>query len=411
MPAPVSGTTTIDDSPALRVSMDGLPFAASLTGFVAVRQEETSVEDVDCVVAGAGVVGLAVARALALAGREVIILEAADSIGTETSSRNSEVIHAGIYYPANSLMARFCVAGRRMLYAYCAEKGVPHRNCGKLIVAADAREDALLDGIRQRAETNGVEGMRLLTAAEAIGLEPNLSCTSALFSGSTGIIDSHGFMLALQGDAENAGAVAVFLSPVVGARAAGGRIEVDVGGGDPMTLRCRLLVNAAGLHAPGLAARIEGMPRDLVPAAYYAKGTYFTLSGRSPFSRLIYPVPVPGGLGVHLTVDLGGQARFGPDVEWIDAIDYTVNPARADGFYAAVRKYWPALRDGALQPGYAGIRPKIVPKGAPGQDFVVQDRLAHGVAGLINLFGIESPGLTASLALAEHVLAVSRAEM
>ena len=368
-------------------------------------------EDVDCVVAGAGVVGLAVARALALAGREVIILEAADSIGTETSSRNSEVIHAGIYYPANSLMARFCVAGRRMLYAYCAEKGVPHRNCGKLIVAADAREDALLDGIRQRAETNGVEGMRLLTAAEAIALEPNLSCTSALFSGSTGIIDSHGFMLALQGDAENAGAVAVFLSPVVGARAAGGRIEVDVGGGDPMTLRCRLLVNAAGLHAPGLAARIEGMPRDLVPAAYYAKGTYFTLSGRSPFSRLIYPVPVPGGLGVHLTVDLGGQARFGPDVEWIDAIDYTVNPARADGFYAAVRKYWPALRDGALQPGYAGIRPKIVPKGAPGQDFVVQGAGTHGVAGLINLFGIESPGLTASLALAEHVLAVSRAEM
>nr|WP_294502077.1 NAD(P)/FAD-dependent oxidoreductase [uncultured Rhodopila sp.] len=368
-------------------------------------------EDVDCIVAGAGVVGLAVARALALAGREVIILEAAEAIGTETSSRNSEVIHAGIYYPANSLMARFCVAGRRMLYAYCAEKGVAHINCGKLIVATDAREDALLAGIKQRAEANGVEGMRLLTAAEAIALEPNLCCTSALFSASTGIIDSHGYMLALQGDAENAGAVPVFLSPVIRARAAHRRIEVDVGGGDPTTIRCRLLVNAAGLHAPGLAARIEGMPPDRVPQAYYAKGNYFTLAGRSPFSRLIYPVPVPGGLGVHLTVDLGGQARFGPDVEWVDAIDYTVDPARADGFYAAVRKYWPALKDAALQPGYAGIRPKIVPKGAPGQDFLVQGPQTHGVAGLINLFGIESPGLTASLALAGHVLEVSRTEM
>ncbi len=367
-------------------------------------------EDVDCIVAGAGVVGLAVARALALAGREVIILEAAEAIGTETSSRNSEVIHAGIYYPAGSLMARFCVAGRRRLYAYCAEKGVPHINCGKLIVANDAREDALLAGIKQRAEANGVEGMRVLTAAEAMALEPNLSCTSALFSPTTGIVDSHGFMLALQGDAENAGAATVFLSPVLSARSADGRIEVDVGGADPMTLRCRLLVNAAGLHAPRLASRITGMPADRVPPAHYAKGNYFTLSGRSPFSRLIYPVPVPGGLGVHLTVDLGGQARFGPDVEWIDSIDYTVDPARADGFYAAVRKYWPALKDGALQPGYAGIRPKIVPKGAPGQDFVVQGPQSHGVAGLINLFGIESPGLTASLALAEHVLEVSRTE-
>jgi L-2-hydroxyglutarate oxidase LhgO len=367
-------------------------------------------EDVDCIVAGAGVVGLAVARALALAGREVIILEAAEGIGTETSSRNSEVIHAGIYYSAGSLMARFCVDGRRQLYAYCAEKGVPHINCGKLIVATDAREDALLAGIKQRAEANGVEGMRVLTAAEATALEPNLSCTSALVSPSTGIIDSHGYMLALQGDAENAGAVTVFHSRVLAARSADRRVAVEVGGAEPMTLRCRLLVNAAGLHAPGLASRIAGMPRDRVPLAYFAKGTYFTLSGRSPFSRLIYPVPVPGGLGVHLTVDLGGQARFGPDVEWIDSIDYTVDPARADGFYAAVRKYWPALKDGALQPGYAGIRPKIVPKGAPGQDFVVQGPQTHGVAGLINLFGIESPGLTASLALAEHVLEVSRTE-
>jgi L-2-hydroxyglutarate oxidase LhgO len=377
------------------------------------------VEEVDCVVVGAGVVGLAVARALALAGREVIVLEAAEGIGTETSSRNSEVIHAGIYYPADSLMARFCVAGRRRLYAYCAEKGVPHSNCGKLIVATSAREDAMLAGIKQRAETNGVEGMRVLSASEAIALEPNLSCTSALLSPATGIIDSHNFMVALQGDAENAGAVTVFFSPVTGGRALergagggtgggpGGGIEIDVGGSDPMTLRCRLLVNSAGLHAPGLARRITGMPADRVPAAYYAKGNYFTLSGRSPFSRLIYPVPVPGGLGVHLTVDLGGQARFGPDVQWIDEIDYTVDPARSESFYAAVRTYWPALKDGALQPGYAGIRPKTVPRGAPGQDFVVQGPQSHGVAGLINLFGIESPGLTASLAIADHVLEVT----
>ncbi|HEY8289040.1 MAG TPA: NAD(P)/FAD-dependent oxidoreductase [Acetobacteraceae bacterium] len=364
-------------------------------------------DEVDCVVVGAGVVGLAVARALALAGREVIILEAADGIGTETSSRNSEVIHAGIYYPANSLMARFCVAGRRRLYAYCAENGVPHVNCGKLIVATTPQEDAMLAGIKQRAEANGVEGMRVLTADEAIALEPNLRCTSALQSPATGIIDSHAFMLALQGDAENAGAVPVFRSPVTGGRVAGRRIEIDVGGADPMRLRCNLLVNSAGLHAPVLASRIAGVLRDRVPTAYYAKGNYFTLSGRSPFSRLIYPVPVPGGLGVHLTVDLGGQARFGPDVQWIDTIDYTVDPARSESFYAAVRKYWPGLKDGALQPGYAGIRPKIVPRGAPGQDFVVQGPQTHGVAGLINLFGIESPGLTASLAIADHVLEVA----
>ena len=364
-------------------------------------------ETVDCVVVGAGVVGLAVARALAMAGREVIILEAADGIGTETSSRNSEVIHAGIYYPAGSLMARFCVAGRRALYAYCAEKGVPHANCGKLIVATNADEDAMLAGIKRRAEVNGVEGMRVLSAADAIELEPKLSCTSALLSPATGIIDSHAFMLALQGDAESAGAVPVFFSPVIGGRASEGGLEVDVGGAEPMTLRCRLLVNSAGLHAPALAGRIAGVPPERIPAAYYAKGNYFTLSGRSPFSRLIYPVPVPGGLGVHLTIDLGGQARFGPDVQWVEAVDYAVDPGRADGFYAAVRKYWPALKDGALQPGYAGIRPKIVPQGGPAQDFVVQGPQTHGVPGLINLFGIESPGLTASLALAEYVTEIA----
>ncbi len=364
-------------------------------------------EEVDCVVVGAGVVGLAVARALALAGREVIVLEAAEGIGTETSSRNSEVIHAGIYYPANSLMARFCVEGRRALYQYCKEKGVPHANCGKLIVATSEQEDAMLAGIKRRAETNGVEGMRVLDRDQAMAMEPALRCTSALHSPMTGIIDSHAYMLALQGDAENAGAVSVFFSPVMGGRATGRGIEIDVGGADPMTLRCRLMVNSAGLHAPGLARGITGMPAERVPTEYYAKGNYFTLAGRSPFSRLIYPVPVPGGLGVHLTIDLGGQARFGPDVEWIETIEYTVDPRRADGFYDAVRRYWPDLKDGSLQPGYAGIRPKIVPRGAPAQDFVVQGPQTHGIAGLINLFGIESPGLTASLAIAGHVLEVA----
>ena len=365
-------------------------------------------DSVDCIVIGAGVVGLAVARALALAGREVIVLEAAEGIGTETSSRNSEVIHAGIYYPAGSLMARSCVAGRRALYAYCRERGVPFSNCGKLIVATSAEEDARLGGIKARAEANGVEGMRLLTQAEAVALEPNLRCTSALLSPVTGVVDSHALMLALQGDAENAGAACVFFSPVTGARADRDGIDVDVGGADPITLRCRLLVNSAGLHAPDLARRIVGMPPERVPTAYYAKGNYFTLTGRSPFSRLIYPVPVPGGLGVHLTIDLGGQARFGPDVEWVDRIEYTVDPARAEKFYAAVRRYWPDLKDGAIQPGYAGIRPKIVPPSVAAQDFVVQGPQTHGVPGLVNLFGIESPGLTASLALADHVVEVSR---
>jgi L-2-hydroxyglutarate oxidase LhgO len=364
-------------------------------------------ETVDCVVVGAGVVGLAVARALALAGREVIVLEATEGIGTETSSRNSEVIHAGIYYPKGSLMARTCVEGRRKLYAYCAEHGVPHRNCGKLIVATTAAESEMLQTIKGRAEANGVENMRLLSENAATQLEPNLHCIAALLSPDTGIVDSHSYMLALQGDAEERGAMLAFHSPIDKGRATDAGIEIEVGGAEPMTLRARLLVNSAGLHAPTLARKIAGMPVDKVPTAYYAKGNYFTLAGRSPFSRLIYPVPVPGGLGVHITVDLGGQAKFGPDVEWIPDIDYTVDPHRADKFYAAVRKYWPGLKDGALQPGYAGIRPKIVPPGAPAQDFVIQGSAEHGVTGLINLFGIESPGLTASLALAERVVRVA----
>jgi L-2-hydroxyglutarate oxidase LhgO len=360
-------------------------------------------ESVDCVVVGAGVVGIAVARALALAGREVIVLEAAEGIGTETSSRNSEVIHAGIYYKKDSLMARLCVRGRRMLYAYCAERGVAVNQCGKLIVATSATEAEQLAAIQARAEANGVEGLRMLSAAEARALEPNLVCTAALLSPTTGVVDSHGYMLALQGDAEAAGALFVFHAPVLGGRAVADGVVIDVGGGDPMSLHCRLLVNSAGLHAPALARSIQGMPTQLVPTAYYAKGNYFSLAGRSPFSRLIYPVPVPGGLGVHLTIDLGGQARFGPDVEWVETLDYTVDPRRADGFYDAVRRYWPDLKDGALLPGYAGIRPKIVPKGAPGQDFTIVGERAHGVRGLLHLFGIESPGLTSAIALAEMV--------
>ncbi|PZR13712.1 MAG: FAD-dependent oxidoreductase [Azospirillum brasilense] len=360
-------------------------------------------ESVDCVVVGAGVVGLAVARSLALTGRDVLLLEGAEAIGTGTSSRNSEVIHAGIYYPAGSLMARHCVAGRRMLYAFCAERGVPHARCGKLIVATSEEEATRLDGIRTRAAANGVEDMRVLSRDEALALEPALSCHGALLSPSTGIIDSHAYMLALQGDAENAGAVLAFHSPVLAGRVTPDGIVLEVGGAEPMTLLCRSLVNAAGLGAPGLGRAIDGLPPDTVPREYYAKGNYFTLAGRSPFSRLIYPVPVPGGLGTHLTIDLGGQARFGPDVEWVDHIDYVVDPRRGDSFYEAIRRYWPALPDGALQPGYSGIRPKIVPKGAPGQDFVIQGPTVHGVPGLVNLYGIESPGLTASLSLAEAV--------
>jgi L-2-hydroxyglutarate oxidase LhgO len=360
-------------------------------------------DSVDCVVVGAGVVGLAIARRLAQAGREVIVLEAAEGIGTVTSSRNSEVIHAGIYYKAGSLMARLCVSGKRALYRYCDEHGVPYRNCGKLIVATSAKETEKLEGIRAHAEANGVEGMELLSARAAQALEPALACEAALLSRSTGIIDSHAFMLSLRGDAEAAGAAFAFHTPLVRATADAGVIEVDAGGEQPMTLACRLLVNAAGLNAPAVARLIEGMPLPLIPPAYLAKGNYFSCSARAPFTRLIYPVPEPGGLGVHLTLDMAGQARFGPDVEWIDHIDYTVDPARAERFYPAIRRYWPTLPDGALMPSYSGIRPKIVPPAVASQDFLIQGPRDHGVDGLINLFGIESPGLTSSLAIADHV--------
>jgi L-2-hydroxyglutarate oxidase LhgO len=358
---------------------------------------------VECVVVGAGVVGLAIARRLAQAGLETVVLEAAEGIGTVTSSRNSEVIHAGIYYPAGSLMARMCVSGKRALYAYSRDHGIPHRNCGKLIVATTPSETEKLQSIKAHAEANGVLDMEVLGGDAAREMEPALNCDAALLSPSTGIIDSHAFMLALRGDAEAAGAAFAFRAPLLRARAVAGGIELDVGGAAPMALQCRLLINSAGLGAPAVARGIDGMPIELIPPAYLAKGNYFSCSARAPFSRLIYPVPEPGGLGVHLTLDLAGQARFGPDVEWVDTIDYAVDPARAERFYPAIRRYWPTLPDGALMPSYSGIRPKIVPPAVARQDFMIQGPRDHGVAGLINLFGIESPGLTSSLAIADHV--------
>ena len=358
---------------------------------------------VECVVVGAGVVGLAIARRLAQAGLEVIVLEAAEGIGTVTSSRNSEVIHAGIYYPAASLMARMCVAGKHALYDYCRDHGIPHRNCGKLIVATTPKEAEKLQSIKAHAEANGVLDMEVLSGEAARALEPALHCDAALLSPSTGIVDSHAFMLALRGDAEAAGAAFAFHAPLERAKAMADGIELDVGGEAPVTLECRLLVNAAGLGAAAVARGIDGMPIELIPPAYLAKGNYFSCSARAPFSRLIYPVPEPGGLGVHLTLDLAGQARFGPDVEWVDTVDYAVDPARAERFYPAIRRYWPDLPDGALMPSYSGIRPKIVPPAVAKQDFMIQGPPDHGVGGLINLFGIESPGLTSSLAIADYV--------
>ncbi|MFZ4512948.1 MAG: NAD(P)/FAD-dependent oxidoreductase [Geothrix sp.] len=360
-------------------------------------------ERVDCVVIGAGVVGLALARTLALRGCEVVVLEAEDRIGTGISSRNSEVIHAGIYYPTGSLKARLCVAGNRSLYAFCAARGVAHRRCGKLIVATTAAETDALAGIQAQALANGVTDLQWLEAAEAQVLEPRLHCAAALLSPSTGIIDSHGLMRALRQDAEDHGAAVVLKSPVLGGRATAAGLEVSVGGADPMTLVANRVFNAAGLGAQAVARGFEGIAPSCVPPLHLAKGNYYGLSGSAPFSRLVYPVPSHGGLGVHLTLDLGGQARFGPDVEWLERENYDVDPRRADGFYAAIRTYWPDLAEGALQPAYAGIRPKLHGPGEPAPDFLIQREAAHGVPGLVNLFGIESPGLTACLTLAEEV--------
>lgn len=366
-------------------------------------------ETVDAVVIGAGVIGLAVGRALAMRGLETVVLERANAIGTGTSSRNSEVIHAGLYYPVGSLKARLCVSGRERLYAYCETHAIAHRRCGKLLVATGDAQRGRLALIQTQATQNGVHDLRPLDAAQLRTLEPELNAVAGLHSPSTGIVDSHGLMLAMQGDLQAHGGALAVLSPVVSIDSRGAMHVLRVGGSAPMELAARLVVNAAGLWAPAVAATVEGFAPQHVPQAHYAKGNYFSLAGRAPFTRLIYPMPEDAGLGVHLTLDLAGQARFGPDVEWIapgspEAIDYHVDASRADVFEADIRRYWPGLPAGALQPAYSGVRPKLQGSGSAPQDFMLQGPAEHGVPGLVNLFGIESPGLTASLALADEVL-------
>ena len=364
-------------------------------------------DSVECIVIGAGVVGLAVARKMALLGREVLVLEETDAIGTITSARNSEVIHAGIYYPQGSLKARLCVSGRAQLYDYLKERGINHARCGKLIVATDEAQEQTLNGILAAAQSNGVDDMVKISGAEAIALEANLSCHGALLSPSTGILDTHAYMLSLQGDAENHGASLAFLSRVTGGRVANDGVTLEISTeGETMSLNCRVLINSAGLGAQKIAANLDGFPPEHVPPMRYAKGNYFALTGKAPFERLVYPVPGNAGLGTHYTRDLGGQGRFGPDVEWIDDVDYEVDPARGDGFYTAIRRYWPDLSDGALHPDYSGIRPKVQKPGEAPTDFIIQGPSDHGIKGMVNLFGIESPGLTSSLAIADEVASI-----
>ncbi len=369
-------------------------------------------EQVDCVVIGAGVVGLAVAREMALQGREIILLERENAFGTISSARNSEVIHAGIYYPKDSLKAKLCVEGNHLLYEYCRSHQVATQPYGKLIVASDEQQIDDLQAILYKAQNNGVPEIQLISADQAKQLEPKLSCSAAILSASTGIVDSHGFMLSLLGGFEDAGGMIAYQSPLISAKPIGpggeGGFELNIGGPDGMKLQTKLLINCAGMSAPAVAQRIEGLHPDQIPKAYFAKGNYFSLSGKSPFTHLIYPIPEPGGLGVHLTLDMGGQAKFGPDVEWLDIenevqIDYTVNPKRGNGFYEAVRRYWPDLKDNALQPDYSGVRAKIVPPNSPAGDFCFNAPQDHGLQGLYNLYGFESPGLTSSLAIAKHL--------
>ena len=365
-------------------------------------------EHVECVVVGAGVVGLAVARSLAQQGHEVIILEAAEQIGTEVSSRNSGVIHAGIYYPQNSVKARVCVAGKHALYAFCESHGVPHARCTKLIVATDDKQRDALLALRERAARNGVDDLQLLSAKEATELEPALSCTGALLSPSTGIVDVHEYMLALQGDAEASGAVVALRTTFVRGRATSNGIELTAGRDEPMTLRARFVINCAALGAQQVAASIEGIDAQSIPRLYYAKGNYFALSGPSPFARLIYPMPSDAWLGVHVGLDLAGRCKFGPDIHWVDALNYDVDVQQSEAFYSSIRRYWPGLPDDALHPDYTGIRPKLYPQGEPARDFEIQTDATHGVRGLVNLFGIESPGLTSSLAVGAEVAALVR---
>ena len=366
-------------------------------------------EHADVIVIGAGVIGLAIARQLSLDGRSVLVLEREDTIGAGVSSRNSEVIHAGLYYTAGSLKARVCVEGRRLLYAYCRDRGVGFRNCGKLVVADRPEQIEKLEAIRALAGRNGVDDLQIICAAEARAMEPELHCVAALHVPSSGIIDSHQLMLAYQGDAEALGAEVVLRTPVLGGRAQNGRIVITAGAAGETGIEARLVVNCAGLGAQALARAISGFDPRFAPPLHLAKGNYFALTGRAPFSRLVYPMPEPGGLGIHFTLDLAGAGRFGPDVEWIDAVNFDVDARRALTFYDSIRRYWPGLEDGRLHAAYAGIRPKIERPGGSGTEFIVQGPADHGCAGLINLFGIESPGLTASLALGAHTAKIAAA--
>ena len=360
------------------------------------------VEKVDAVVVGAGVVGLAVARKLALCGLEVVLLEAASATGTETSSHNSGVIHAGIYYPRESLKARLCVRGKELLYDYCEQRNIPHRRTGKLIVATSAEQQVTLEALAEKGKENGVDDLQHLSAVEVSQMEPNINAVSALYSPSTGIVDTGALMLAYQGDFEAASGILALNAPVksVGLKTSGFRVEI--GGADPMLLDTGLLVNSTGLHMAETLANIEGFPDRYIPALYFAKGNYFSYSGRGPFTHLVYPVPEVSGLGIHATLDLGGQVRFGPDVEWIDQPGYEVATDRLESFYLAITSYFPAIDRNRLSPDYAGVRPKLSPPNEAPSDFVIQGE-THGITGMINLLGIESPGLTASLAIAEEV--------
>jgi len=357
----------------------------------------------DVAVIGAGVIGLGVARVLALAGREVFVLESERMVGVHTSSRNSEIIHAGIYYPPGSLKARLCLEGRRALYPFCAERGVPHARTGKLIVATSEEEIPVLERLKGVAEANGVDDMAWLSAREAQVLEPEVFCVRALLSPSTGIIDSHALLMSLRADALAAGASIALMTPVLSGCVSDDGIDLSLGGQESAKVRFKLVVNCAGLWAQEVARRIEGLPRKSIPPQRFARGHYFVLAGRSPFRHLIYPIPAPGGLGTHVTLDLAGTARFGPDVQWVDGVDYRFDESRSEAFYRAIRRYYPALSDCQLQPGYVGVRPKISGPEEPAADFMIQGPAEHGVPGLINLYGIESPGLTAVLALASEV--------
>jgi L-2-hydroxyglutarate oxidase LhgO len=364
-------------------------------------------EEIDCVVVGAGVIGLAIGRAMARSGRETVILESENIIGTGISSRNSEVIHAGIYYPQGSLKARLCVSGRDRLYDYCSSRHIGHRKCGKLIVATSMPQIEILQQIESVGRANGVDDLIWLDREQVRHLEPEIRCVGALLSPSTGIVDSHAYLLSLLGEAEAAGAVIAYATSVNEMAIGDDRIAIFVNGDSEPSLRAKIVVNAAGLGAINLAKAIADFPVEQIPSAWTAKGNYFTFHGRQPFNRLIYPVPEPGGLGIHATIDLVGQVRFGPDVEWCDGLDYTVDANRSSRFYEAIRSYWPALPDHALYPGYAGIRPKLCGPGQAAADFYIGGPSSHGVPGIINLFGIESPGLTASLAIADEVLQIA----